>query len=101
MTILIIGSVLIGTALGRFFKVWILVPVCMAAFIFILARSFSYGLGMGLAFCECAILGTGLQIGYASGLVFAFLPGLRQSLEETGESCPGTPAVATRQRRMY
>ncbi|MGH6841157.1 MAG: hypothetical protein ACREDV_03565 [Methylocella sp.] len=65
MTSLIIASALLGTAFGRFFKVWILIPACASAFAIVAARSAYYQLGLLNALFEYAVLAACLQFGYA------------------------------------
>jgi hypothetical protein len=79
MGILVIGGILIGSILGRFFKVLILVPVC-GAVIFLMAVSpvpFAPGLLATL------LLVVSLQLGYLAGVASrslpAFLPNTRKA----------------------
>ena len=69
MTILIIGSVLLGATLGRFFKVLVLVPACAFVFVAILVRSAYVEHGLLRPLLEYAVLITSLQIGYVLGLL--------------------------------
>lgn len=94
MTILFIGSVLLGALLGRFFKVWSLVPSGVMVFVIVFASTAFYGQGIGSALLECAVLGTGLQIGYGSGLVFCVIPGLRRRFETARKSQPPAASIA-------
>jgi hypothetical protein len=68
MTILLIGSVLLGAVLGRFFKVLVLVPACAFVFVAILVRSAYVEHGLLPPPLEFAVLITSLQIGYVLGL---------------------------------
>jgi hypothetical protein len=70
--ILAIGSVLLGTVFGRFFKVWVLVPACALTFAIVFASSAYYEHGLLSALLEFTVIATCLQIGYASGC----LPGV-------------------------
>ncbi|MGQ0445865.1 MAG: hypothetical protein ACT4O2_12255 [Beijerinckiaceae bacterium] len=65
MTSLIIASALLGAAFGRFFKVWILIPACAAAFAIAAVRSAYYQLGFLNILFEFAGLAACLQFGYA------------------------------------
>jgi len=68
VTNLIIGSVLLGTVFGRFFKVWVLVPACALTFAIVFASSAYYQHGPLSALLEfVAVIAACLQIGYASG----------------------------------
>ena len=69
MTILAIGSLLLGTVLGRFFKVWVLVPACALTFTIVFASSAYYEHALLSALLEFTVIATCLQIGYASGLL--------------------------------
>ncbi|MGH6835566.1 MAG: hypothetical protein ACREC9_08465 [Methylocella sp.] len=74
MAILLIGSVLLGAVLGRFFKVWILVPACALVLIAVLVRSAVVEHGLLRPLLEFAVLNATLQIGYAFGLLSFFVP---------------------------
>jgi hypothetical protein len=65
MTILAIGSILLGTVLGRFYKFWVLLPA--SAFLFAVIYT-------QFAILEVAVLLTCLQVGYASHLLFCLIP---------------------------
>ncbi|MGH6812283.1 MAG: hypothetical protein ACREDM_08045 [Methylocella sp.] len=67
MTILAIGSVVLGTVFGRFFKVWVLVPAGALTFAIIFASSAYYENGLLSALLEFAVIAACLQIGYAAG----------------------------------
>jgi hypothetical protein len=69
VTILAIGSALLGTVLGRFFKVWALVPASALTFAIVFASSAYYEQGLLSALLEFAVIAMCLQIGYASGLL--------------------------------
>ena len=69
MTILALGSFLLGAVFGRFFKVWILLPASAVLFAIACAN---------FAILEFAVLATCLQAGYASGLLFCIIPDLRR-----------------------
>jgi len=60
MTMLALGSFLLGAVFGRFFKVWILLPVSAVLFAIACAN---------FAILEFAVLSICLQAGYASGLL--------------------------------
>jgi hypothetical protein len=66
--ILIIGSVLLGAVLGRFFKVLVLVPACAFVLAAVLVRSANGEHGLLRPLLEFVVLITSLQIGYVFGL---------------------------------
>ena len=72
MTILIIGSVLLGAILGRFFKVLVLAPACALVLAVVLVKSADREHGLLRPLLEFAVLITSLQIGYVFGLVSGF-----------------------------
>jgi len=69
VAILILGSVLLGAVLGRFFKVLVLVPACALVLAVVLVRSADGEHGPLRPLLEFAVLITTLQIGYVFGLV--------------------------------
>jgi hypothetical protein len=69
VTILIIGSVLLGAILGRFFKVLVLVPACALVLAVVLVKSADGEHGLLRPLLEFAVLITSLQIGYVFSLV--------------------------------
>jgi hypothetical protein len=72
MTILLIGSVLFGAVLGRFFKFLILVPACAFVLGAVLVGSADVDHGLLRQVLEFAVLITSLQIGYVLGLISSF-----------------------------
>ena len=56
MAILILGSVLLGAVLGRFFKVLVLVPACALVLAVVLVRSADGEHGLLRALLEFAVL---------------------------------------------
>ncbi len=97
MAILLIGSVLLGAVLGRFFKVWVLVPACAFALGAVLVRSAGVQQGLLCPLLEFAVLITSLQIGYVSGLLFHSQRDA--TLRTTRPRAPSsTPVAATRHR---
>ena len=67
MVILAIGSAVLGTVFGRFFKVWGLVPACALTFAIVFARSAYYENGLLSTVFDFTVIATCLQIGYVSG----------------------------------
>ncbi len=78
MAILLLGSVLLGAVLGRFFKVLVLVPAGALALAAALVRSAAVEHGLLRPLVEFAVLIISLQIGYVSGLLSLFIPGVPQ-----------------------
>ena len=75
MTILLIGSVLLGAVVGRFFKVLVLVPACASLLAAVLVRSADGEHGLLRPLLEFAVLNATLQIGYVSGLLSYYITG--------------------------
>ena len=69
---LIIGSVLLGAILGRFFNVLVLAPAFALSLAMVVASSAYFGHSLPRALLEFLVLITNLQIGYASGLLSHF-----------------------------
>ena len=81
VAILILGSVLLGAVLGRFFKVLVLVPACVLVLAVVLVRSADGEHGLLRALLEFAVLITSLQIGYVVGLVSHSIPSVSERRE--------------------
>jgi hypothetical protein len=102
MYILIIGSILLGAILGRFFKVLVLIPACAVTLAMVVASS-AYEHSLLRALLEVVVLLTSLQIGYVSGLFSSLIPsvwqrrGKRSSLLST--TIVATAPVMARERR--
>ena len=78
MIILIIGSLLLGAILARFFNVLVLAPA-FALSLAMVAASFAYfGHGLLRPLLEFAVLITSLQIGYVSGMLSFLVPSVSQ-----------------------
>jgi hypothetical protein len=75
---LLILTLLLGAVLGRFFKVLVLVPACAFALAAVLVRSADVEHGLLRPLLEFVVLITSLQIGYVSGLLSCFIPGVPQ-----------------------
>ena len=78
MAILILGSVLLGAVLGRFFKVLVLVLACAFVLAVVLVRSADGEHGLLRPLLEFAVLITSLQIGYVVGLVSHSIPSVSE-----------------------
>jgi hypothetical protein len=74
VALLLIGSVLLGAVLGRFFKVWVLVPACAFVLGAVLVRSANGEHVLLRPLFEFAALIISLQIGYVSGLLSFLIP---------------------------
>jgi hypothetical protein len=82
MTVLIIiGSVLLGAILGRFFKVLVLLPAFALSLAIVVASSAYFGHSLSRTFIELVALVVSLQLGYVSGLLSSFIRNLRPGLE--------------------
>ncbi len=76
MTMLALGSFLLGAVFGRFFKFWILLPASAVLFAIACAN---------FAILEFAVLATCLQAGYVSGLLFCTIPEIWRRHENPSE----------------
>jgi hypothetical protein len=76
--ILIIGSLLLGAILGRFFNVLVLAPAFALSLAMVVASFAYFGHDLLRPLLEFAVLITSLQIGYVSGLLSFFIPGVSQ-----------------------
>jgi hypothetical protein len=97
LAILILGSVLLGAVLGRFFKVLVLVPACALVLAVVLVRSADGEHGLLRPLLEFAVLITSLQIGYVFGLVSHWIP----SVSERRGTMAVPPANSTRELVPY
>lgn len=96
MAILLIWSVLLGVVLGRFFKVWVLVPACAFVLAAVLVRSADAEHGLLRPLLEFAVLITSLQIGYVFGLhSFFMLSGSHRKGKPHRPASFATPMAAT------
>jgi purine-cytosine permease-like protein len=85
--ILTIGGVLLGAALGRFFKVLILIPACLVILAAVIARLAFFG-GDLLHLCvDYVVLIASLEIGYASAFLSTSI------LHKSQQSAP-TPSAS-------
>jgi hypothetical protein len=100
---LAIWSLVFGTILGRFFKVWVLVPAMAVAGLIIVAGSAYHGSSVGQALLECVVLVTCLQIGYMSGLLSYLVPSLKSRFKQSRKSArpAATSLTATRHRPFF
>jgi hypothetical protein len=91
VAILLIWSVLLGAVLGRFLKVWVLVPAYAFLLAAVVVRSANGEHGLLRSLLELAVLIATLQISYVSGLVSHLLPSVSERR--------GTTAAPARSRR--
>jgi hypothetical protein len=99
VTILIIGSVLLGAILGRFFKVPVLAPAFALSLAMVVASSAYFGHSLLRTLLEFVVLITSLQIGYVFGLVSRSIPSVSGRRGTTATPAPraAPPASATRE----
>jgi len=64
MAILLIATALLGLVLGRFFKVYVLVPTCGFAWVLAFAGPTLGYKSLTYSFVEIVLIMTSLQIGY-------------------------------------
>ena len=69
MTAFLIGAALFGLILGRFFKVYVLVPACALVTILAFTGPHFIGKSLGSSFVELIVLLASLQFGYVVGLL--------------------------------
>jgi len=99
VTILIIGSLLLGAILGRFFNVRVLAPAFALSLAMVVAGSAYFGHSLVRALLDVVVLITSLQIGYVSGLLSHLIPSVSGSRGTTATPTPraAPPASATRE----
>lgn len=69
MGVIIVGGVLFGTILGRYFKIFILIPASALAVVLVAASPTSADHSLWYSLLEIGVLVTSLQVGYIVGLV--------------------------------
>ena len=69
MGILVVGGILFGMILGRFFKWFVLIPACGLAAVLVLINPAHMANSLLGGFFQFGVLTTSLQIGYVVGLV--------------------------------
>lgn len=100
MTVLIIGSVLLGAILGQFFKVLVIAPVAAAVFAALVVRTIFIGHSAETLAVDFAVSLIGLQIGYASLLFPAAVSALWRHVKKPRPAKrprTASPIAATRQ----
>jgi hypothetical protein len=96
VAILLIWSVLLGAVLGRFFKVWVLVPACAFLLAAVVVRSANGEHSLLRPLLEFAVLNATLQIGYVSGLVSNLIPSVSERRGTTAAPAPrAAPTLST------
>ena len=100
MAISMIGAVLLGAVLARFYNVLILVPAFALIFASIVAKAFYFHLGLQHPALEFALLITSLQIGYvAIPICFVVMAPLRRIKGRSSKcSARHAPIIATPQK---
>jgi hypothetical protein len=86
--ILIIGGLLLGAILGRFFNVLVLAPAFALSLAMVVASFAYFEHGLLRALLEFAVLITSLQIGYVSGVLSFLIPTCRNAGEPWPHPCP-------------
>lgn len=66
MAVSIVGSILLGAFLGRFFKVFVLAPVIAIILAGEFGKAIAFHLGVWRPLCEFALMTASLQIGYVA-----------------------------------
>lgn len=74
MEILIIGSVLFGIVLARFFTVYVLVPACALTAVLVIASPIHAAHGSWAIIFEVVVSIASIQLGYIAGLLLQALP---------------------------
>jgi hypothetical protein len=92
VTNLIIGSVLLGAILGRFFNVLVLAPAFALSLAMVVPSSVYFGHSLPCALLEFLVVITNLQIGYASGLLSHLIPSVSERLGTTAAPAPRAAA---------
>jgi hypothetical protein len=93
VAILLIWIVLLGAVLGRFLKVWVLVPAYAFLLAAVVVRSANGEHGLLRPLLEFAVLIATLQIGYVSGVVSHLIPSVS---ERRGTTAAPAPRAAPR-----
>ena len=101
MTILIVGVVLLGAVLGRFFRVWILVPTGAVTVLAALASSILHDAGIFGVLSECVVVLVGLQIGYVTGVFSRPLHHSEVKQCEKRRAVPPAGIAASRHRHFF
>jgi len=91
MAVIIIGGVLFGTILGRFFKIFVLVPASALAIVLVVASPTSAENSLWYSVLEIGVLVTSLQVGYFVGLLTGTTSLLPSTARSWGQGGP-TPA---------
>jgi len=90
MGVVILCGVLFGTILGRFFKIFILVPASALAVVLVLASSTNSETTLWGLVLQIGVLVTSLQIGYLVGLVTSTSPLLEGAWKSWGHRATPT-----------
>ncbi|WP_395666004.1 hypothetical protein [Methylocella sp.] len=71
---LMMVGLLLGMALGRFFRVYVLIPGCALAVVLAMSGPQAFDSSILSALIEVAVAVAALQAGYVAALVFAQVP---------------------------
>jgi hypothetical protein len=77
MLLFLIGCLLIGAVLARFFRVLVLAPVILLCYVFVVPIAVAHGHSAGRIILECLLVATGMPLGYLAG---AFIPNLLRAV---------------------
>jgi len=95
MDFFVIGSILFGIVLARYFTVYVLFPACALAIVLILASPMHAPHGAwGLAF-EIGASIAGIQFGYVAGLLLQAMPTTLQRFRGDSTYVSSTPAPSS------
>ena len=100
MAISIIGAVLLGAVLARFYNILILVPAFALIFASIVVKAFYFHLGLLHPALEFALLITSLQIGYVAIPISFVVMALLRRIKGSSSKCSTmhAPVIATPQQ---
>jgi ABC-type dipeptide/oligopeptide/nickel transport system permease subunit len=79
MSVIFVGGVLFGTILGRFFRIFVLVPASALAVVLVLATPAAADKSLWDSMLELFVLVTSMQVGYVVGLVSGAVSPLEQA----------------------
>lgn len=98
MTILLAGTILIGAALARFFKVLILAPACTVLLVVVAFRPAHFGSGWAGSALDFMALISSLETGYALAL---FTPAFPNSWKRFAGCRMAEPVLEPPHRQTY
>ena len=93
MSILVIVGVLFGIVLGRFFKVFVLIPASIFAIVLVAAKAASVAHPFLYTLLESVVLVGSLQTGYAAGIALGEFPAMLTLCRKAlGHHAPTAPS---------